>query len=168
MLGNSSWVAFTDSLGRGSRVEPSRVLVNLRGEVDVRMTKSADPEWTPGVDAEYPYAGIMMMFHLSGKTEDLSSATGLTLEYRSEGTISLLLAQKGVLAGTEHRLPLPPQEEFTVLCFPWQSFHQPSWVENPVPMNLQSIAGVMFTNSSPEQSTAALAIRQVDFSGWRE
>jgi hypothetical protein len=142
--------------------------VSIQGEVDVSMTKPADPEWVPNTTLEYPYAGIMMMFRKSGKPIDISDATGLILEYRSEGTISLILAQKDIPSGSEYRLNLPPQKDFTVSQFSWQDFKQPSWVDTSVPLNLMSIAGIMFTNSSQKQSTARLTIRQVSFPGWKD
>jgi hypothetical protein len=167
-LQSSSWVSFTDSLGKGSKVEPSKVLVNIQGRVDVSMTKPADPEWVPNTTLNYPYAGIMMMFRESGRPIDISDATGLILEYRSEGTISLILAQKDVPTGSEYRLILPAQMDFTVSKFSWQDFKQPSWVDTSAPLNLMSIAGIMFTNSSQKQSTARLTIRHVSFPGWSD
>lgn len=167
-LQSSRWIAFTDSLDKGSKVEPSKVLVNIRGNVHVSMTKPADPEWVPHTILKYPYAGIMMMFRKSGKPIDISDATGLILEYQSKGTISLILAQKDVPAGSEYRLNLPSQKDFTVSQFSWQDFKQPSWVYTSAPLNLMSIAGIMFTNSSPKQSTARLTIRQVSFPGWSD
>ena len=160
----SSWVSFTDSLNVGSEVKPSKVLVTLRGDVDVLITKGADPEWVPDKKLEYPYAGIMMMFRQPVKTMDLSAAAGISIEYRSTGKISLLLSQKGLDAGREYRLDLPPQEEFTVSHFSWIHFQQPSWIETPEPLDLKQIAGIMFTNSSKEHSTARLTIRQLSFS----
>lgn len=167
-LHSSSWVSFTDSLDRGSKVEPSKVLLNIQGKIDVSMTKPADPEWAPNTTLDYPYAGIMMMFRQSGKPIDISDATGLVLEYRSEGTISLILAQTDVPAGSEYRLNLPPQKDFTISQFSWQDFKQPSWIDTSAPLNLTSMAGIMFTNSSQKQSTARLTINQVSFPGWSD
>jgi hypothetical protein len=165
---SSSWVAFTDTLGLGSEVQPSGVLVTLRGDVDVSMTKAADPEWVPNKKLEYPYAGIMMMFRQSGKAMDLSAASGLTLEYRSTGKISLILSQKDIEAGEEYRLGLPAQEELAVVHFSWEDFQQPSWAHTPKVMDLKQIGGVMFINSSKVQSTAKLTIHKVSFPGWSD
>jgi hypothetical protein len=43
-----SWVAFTDSLETGSKVKPSKVLVTLKGDVKVVMTKASDPDSLQG------------------------------------------------------------------------------------------------------------------------
>lgn len=167
-MGSSSWVAFTDSLGIGSEVNPSKVLTSLKGDVDVSMTKAADPAWVPNKELDYPYAGIMMMFRQSGKAMDLSAASGLTLEYRSTGKISLILSQKDIEAGEEYRRQLPAQEELAVVHFRWEDFQQPSWVHTPKAMDLKQIGGVMFTNSSKVHSTAKLTIHKVSFPGWSD
>ena len=167
-VGSSSWVAFTDSLDIGSEVKPSKVLTNLRGDVDVSMTKAAEPEWVPNKELDYPYAGIMMMFRESVKTMDLSAASGLTLKYLSTGKISLILSQKDIEAGEEYRHHLPAQEELAVVHFRWEDFQQPSWVHTPKAMDLKQIGGVMFTNSSKVQSTAKLTIHKVFFHEWSD
>lgn len=142
------------------------MLINWRGDADVSMTKAADPKWIPNKKLDYPYAGVMMMFRATGETMDISAASGVTLEYRSEGNISLLLAQKDIHAGREYRLVLPPQEDFAIVNFTWNEFKQPSWVNAPTAMNLKKMVGLMFTNSSKKKSTAKLTIRQISFPGW--
>lgn len=162
----SSWFAFTDSLGTGSNVYPSKVLITLKGDVKVVMTKAKDPEWVPNKKLDYPYAGIVMKFRETDKTIDISASTGLSLEYRLEGKVSLMLAQKDIPAGREYRLDLSPQKDLALVHYSWKDFKQPSWVDDPTPMNLKQITGIMFTNSSKERSTARLTIRQMSFPGW--
>jgi len=99
---------------------------------------------------------------------DLSAASGLTLKYLSTGKISLILSQKDIEAGDEYRVDLPGQEDFAVVYFMWEDFQQPSWVDTPTTLDLKQIGGVMFTNSSQEQSTAKLTIRQMTFPGWSD
>lgn len=162
---SSRWVTFTDNLDIGSEVKR---LTPLNGDIDVRMTKATDPEWVPNKNLDYPYAGIMMMFRQSGQAMDLSAASGLTLEYRSAGKISMILSQKDIEAGKEYRLDLPTQEELSVVHFKWEDFKQPTWVPTPKAMDLKQIGGVMFTNSSKVNSTSKLTIHKMSFPGWSD
>lgn len=161
----SNWYGFTDSLGTGSEVRPAQSLYNWRGEIEVHLTKAADPAWDPRAPQLYPYAGILMQFKPSGKPVDMVSATGLAVEYRLEGNVSLMLMQEGMPAGREYRVDLPPQRDFARVYFAWDAFQQPSWVTAPTPKDLSRVVGIAFLNRSKQRSTAHLTVRKVSFPG---
>ena len=161
----SNWYGFTDALGTGSEVRPAQSFFNWRGEIDVHLTKAADPEWDPQTPPQYPYAGILMQLKPSGKPVDLSRSAGLAIEYRLSGTISLMVMQENMSAGREYRVDLPPQSDFALVSLAWEDFKQPSWVAAPKPMDLSRVVGISFLNSSTEQTTAHLTIRKVSFPG---
>jgi len=161
-----NWIAFADSMGAGSEVVPAENLFNLKGDIEVSITKSVDPLWNPHVKLEYPYAGILMQFWRSGKSVDLSTAEGLTIEYRLEGNISMRLVQENILEGKEYQIELPPQRDFNQVHVSWKDFRQPPWIEVADEMDLIHIVGLMFTNSAEKHSTAKLAVRQITFPGW--
>jgi len=161
----SSWVSFTDNLGTGSEVQPTEALFNWRGDVEVRLTKAADPQWMPSTTVKYPYAGILMQLKRSGGSVDISAATGLAIEYRLIGRVSLILKQKNIDAGKEYRVDLSPQEEFRVASYQWDNFEQPPWVNSPTRLDLSQIIGISFMNSSTDQSTAHLSVRKIVFPG---
>lgn len=161
-VSTSNWIAFADSLGTGSGVSPFRI-VNFRGEVDVKITKAADPEWKPGIPLEYPYAGVLMQLRRSGGCDDLSESSMVTIEYKLQGKISMRVVQKNIQAGEEHRVELPPHDEFTVERFAWNQFMQPDWVEEKRDMDLSCLTALMFTNSSEQVSRAHLVIRDIEF-----
>jgi len=166
MVSSSHWDSFTDSLGEGSEVIPRQGLVNLNGVVEARIKKSENPTWVPGKNLDYPYAGIMMKFWRSGKSIDVSQSSGLSIEYVLEGNISLKLIQKGIPAGQEYSVELAPQSTFHVIPLPWERFAQPGWVTKPIPIDLSTLTGIMFTNSTEKASSAYLAIRKIIFNEW--
>ena len=161
----SNWYGFTDALGTGSEVRPTKTYHNWRGDIEVHLTKAADPAWDPQAPPQYPYAGILMQFKPSGKPLDLSRSTGLEIEYRLSGTVSMMVMQSDMPAGREYRVNLPPQRDFTLVSLVWTDFKQPSWVAAPTPMNLSRVVGISFLNSSQKQTTAQLIIRKVSFPG---
>ena len=163
---NSYWYGFSDSLGTGSKVQPSEVFINWKGELEVSLTKAADPEWNPDKNIEYPYAGVLMKFNKTDKPVDLSASTGVAIEYRLSGTVEVMIKQKNIRTGREYRMNLPPQEGIALAYFPWESFHQPSWVDKPSPMDLTQVVSLAFMNGSKKQSTAHLTIRKIFFAGW--
>ncbi len=166
MVSTAEWVTFSDSLGQGSEVIPGQGIVNLNGVVEARIKKSDDPEWVAGKELQYPYAGIMMKFWRSGKSIDISQSSGLTIEYILDGQISLRLIQKNVPTGQEYQVTLPSQHLFQAKHIPWELFSQPGWVKSQIPIDLTSLTGIMFTNSSKKSSTAYLAIKEITFTGW--
>ena len=161
-VATSNWVSFADSLEKGSEVTPYRIF-NFKGEVDVVITKAADPEWKPDVTQDYPYAGVMMRLHRSGVCVDLSKTSTVTLDYKLVGEISMRTVQENIKAGQEHRLELVPHDEFTVEEFRWDQFMQPDWVEDKQDIDLACLTSIMFTNSSKELSQAHLVIRNIEF-----
>lgn len=163
---NSQWYAFTDSLGTGSQVQPAKGLMNSDLDIDVQMTKAADPKWDPNTDPEYPYAGIVMFFKRSKQSVDISAAQGLTLSYQLAGEVTIMLGQEGIPAGKEYRAVLPPSGNISEVHIPWKNFTQPSWVNNPVPLDLTRVFNIMFLNASKKHSTAKLTISDLSFPGW--
>jgi len=166
MSSSSHWDTFADSLDQGSEVVPQQGIVNLAGIVEAHITKSHDPDWVQGKELDYPYAGIMMKFWRSGNSIDVSGSSGLSIEYSLKGHISMKLIQKGLSPGQEYRVELPSQESFHVIHFSWEQFTQPDWVKQSIPINLSNLTGIMFTNSTEEDSTAQLAIKEIIFTGW--
>ena len=161
----SQWVSFTDNLDTGSEVNPAEALRNWRGDIEVSLTKAADPQWLPDKTLKYPYAGILMQFKRSGESVDISASEGLAIEYRLAGRVSLILKQKNIDAGREYRIDLAPQKEFSLAFFPWNRFEQPLWVDSPKRLDLSQMVGISFMNSSKEQSTAQLSVRTITFPG---
>ncbi len=161
----SYWYGFTDALGTGSEVNPTQTYFNWRGDIEVHLTKAADPAWDPQAPPQYPYAGILMQFKPSGKPEDLSRSTGLAIEYRLSGTVSMMVKQENMPAGREYRVNLPPQSDFTLVSFAWTDFKQPSWVATPTPLDSSRVVGISFLNNAKERTTAHLTIRKVSFPG---
>ncbi len=166
MSSSAHWDTFADSLGHGSKVVPKQGLVNLSGIVEAHITKSQNPKWVQGKELDYPYAGIMMKFWRSGKSIDVSQSSGLSIKYLLNGHISMKLIQKGIPPGREYRVDLPPQGVFQVKHFSWEQFTQPFWVTQPTPLNLKNLTGIMFTNSTEENSTAYLSIKEIYFPDW--
>lgn len=166
MSSSAHWDTFADSLGQGSEVIPKQGLVNLSGIVEAHITKSHNPKWVQGKELDYPYAGIMMKFWRSGKSIDVSQSSGLSIEYLLKGNISMKLIQKGIRPGQEYRVDLPPQGVFQAKLFSWKRFTQPVWVKQSTPLNLNNLTGIMFTNSTEENSTAYLAIKEILFPDW--
>ena len=162
----SNWVSFIDNLGTGSNVQPAEALFNWRGDIEVSLTKAADPQWMPNQSLKYPYAGILMQLNRSGEPVDISAATGLSIEYRLAGHVSLILKQKKIDAGREYRVDLPPQEAFGFASYQWDDFKQPSWVNATTQLDLSEVVGIAFMNSSKDQSTAQLSIRKIIFPGF--
>lgn len=165
---SSYWIAFADSLGTGSKVEPKEVLFTWKNDIEVSITKAADPEWRPNVQLDYPYAGVLMRFQRSGKSVDLSAATAIHLEYQLEGEISMRLVQDNIEAGKEYRIELSAQKEFAIVVVDWEEFAQPDWVADKQELDLTRLSSIMFTNSSKEHSTANLKIRTMDFPNWND
>ena len=163
---NSQWYAFTDNLGTGSQVQPAKGLMNSDLNIDVRMIKATDPEWHPNTTPEYPYAGIVMFFKRSKQSVDISAAQGLTVSYQLVGDVTIMLGQEGIPAGEEYRAVLPPRANISEVYIPWKNFIQPSWVDNPVPLDLTRVVNIMFLNSSKKHSTATLTISDISFPGW--
>ena len=161
-VSTSNWIAFADSMGTGSKVSPFRV-VNLRGQEDVIITKAADPEWQPDIQLEYPYAGVMMQLHRSGGCANLSETSMLSLDYTLQGKISMGAVQENMKAGEEHRVELPPHDDFTVEQFSWDQFRQPDWVSDKRDIDLSCLTSIMFINSSEHLSQAHLVIREIEF-----
>lgn len=166
MSSSAHWDTFADSLGLGSEVVPKQGLVNLSGIVEAHITKSQNPEWVEGKELDYPYAGIVMKFWRSGKSIDVSQSSGLSIEYLLKGNISMKLIQQGISPGREYRIDLPPQGLFQVKHFSWERFTQPVWVKQSTPLDLNNLTGLMFTNSTEENSTAYLAIKEIMFPDW--
>ena len=166
MVASSEWLSFSDSLDQGSKVVPSQGFVSIKGIVDVKITKSKDPQWLPDTKLEYPYAGIMMKFWRAGNTLDITQSDGISITYMLDGIISMRLIQKNIPAGQEYHISLPKQETFETVSITWDLFSQPSWVEAKTAMDLTNITGIMFTNSSPEESTAHLRIKTLEFPNW--
>ena len=165
-VASSEWLSFSDSLDQGSKVVPSQGFVSTKGIVDVRITKAKDPQWVPDTELDYPYAGIMMKFRRAGNTLDITKSDGITITYMLDGMISMRLIQKNIPPGQEYHISLPRQETFKTVSLTWDLFSQPSWVETKTAMELTNITGIMFTNSSPEESTAHLRIKTLEFPNW--
>ena len=161
-VSTSTWIPFADSLGTGSGVSPFRIF-NLRGDVDVTISKAADPEWKPDTKLEYPYAGIMMQLHRTGLCVDLSETSMVTLEYKLHGNISMRVIQDNMKVGEEHRVELFPHGDFTTEQFHWDQFMQPDWVKDKQDIDLSCLTSIMFTNSSKQLSQAHLVIRNIEF-----
>jgi hypothetical protein len=161
LVQTAQWDSFADDLGTGSQVAPSSGLFTLEGDVEVEITKAPEPEWDEDNPPDYPYAGVSMKLRRSGKAVDLSAVQRLTLEYRLQGTVDLLLVQEGIGPGSEYRLCLPEQAEYGSQSFTWQDFVQPSWVEKPTALDLTRITGFMFSSAAKEMETASLRVRQI-------
>lgn len=166
MVQSSMWTSFVDDLDTGSKIEPESPYLNVDGELHVKITKAASPDWVPGKELDYPYAGIMMFLAGWGKPLDVSEAEGLLIEYRLTGSLSLKLKQQGIPAGREYMIELEPNDTYTTRMIPWSDFAQPKWVQDPVALNLREIVGLMFVNSSAELSTAELSIRSISLPNW--
>ena len=166
MVQTSMWTSFVDDLDTGSKVEPERTLIDAEGILNVHITKAASPEWEPDKELEYPYAGVMMFLRGWGKPMDLSEADGVIIEYRLSGDLSLKLIHKDIPTGAEYTTKLEPCEEYTTVQIPWSNFSQPTWIQNPVELNLSEMIGLMFANTSEQLSTTELSIRSVSFSNW--
>ncbi len=159
----SNWYGFTDALGTGSEVNPTQKYFNWRGDIEVHLTKAADPAWDAQAPPQYPYAGILMQFTPSGKPVDLSRSRGMTIEYRLSGSVSMMVMQENIPAGREYRVQLPPQSDFALVSLAWADFKQPSWVATPTPVDLSRVVGISFLNNSTKQTTAHLIVRKVSF-----
>lgn len=166
MVQSSMWTSFVDELGTGSKIEPESPYISAEGELHVQITKAASPKWVSGKELDYPYAGIMMFLAGWGKPLDLSTAEGLLIEYRLNGSLSLKLKQKGMPAGSEFMMELEPNDVYTTRMIPWSDFAQPKWVQKPVARDLTEIIGLMFVNNSEKLSTATLSIRSISFPNW--
>lgn len=166
MVQSSMWTSFVDDLGTGSKIEPESTLINADGELNVRITKAASPEWSPDKKLDYPYAGVMMFLSGWGKPLDISEAEGLLIEYQLNGSMSLKLKQEGISAGKEYMVELAPSDKVATRYIPWSDFAQPKWVQEPVALNLEEMIGLMFVNNSGKLSTAVLTIRNISFPNW--
>jgi hypothetical protein len=166
MVQSSMWTTFVDDLGTGSKVVPERMLIDSNGVLNVRITKAANPKWVPGKDLDYPYAGVMMFLRGWGKPMDISESDELIIEYRLSGKLSLKLKQKDIPAGREYLVELEPSDVYITRQIPWSDFSQPSWVQEPVALNLTEMIGLVFTNTSEQHSSAELSVRNISFSNW--
>jgi hypothetical protein len=76
------------------------------------------------------------------------------------------LVQENVPPGQELRYDLLQQDSMRQRRIGWHEFVQPDWVEVPTTLDLTALTGIMFTNNSPEASTAHLVIQTIRFENW--
>ena len=157
------WSSYVDQLETGSLIEPSRKFFTDSGDVEVVMTKASDPD-ADEQNPSYPYVGLQLRFP-GRQPADLSDAENLVLTYKLSGPMSLLLAQENIAPGNEFRLELPPASEYSEIHLNWSDFSQPDWVSPRSTLDRTRLTAVKFQITTPEDNTAQLGVRRLEFPG---
>jgi len=159
------WDTYVDTLGSGSKIQPASQPFNKAGEIQVAMTKAPDPMLDGNNIPQYPYVGIGMEFEKPAKPLDLTHCEKIILTYKLTGPISMILAQGEITAGSEYRVDLPENENYSEFPLDWKDFNQPEWANVKQPLALDKITGVKFQINSPDYSHAEIVIKNIEFIG---
>ena len=158
------WWTFVDDLGTGSQIKPDRHFITTEGDIEVTLTKAADPDWIEqDSPSKYPYVGIGTYFELSGSPVDLSEVENIRLIYKLDGPVSLVLSQYGIKTGNEFIFDLPYAEEYTELAIKWSDFKQPLWANRNTGLDIRKITGISFQIRTVYGGTANLGIHSLIF-----
>jgi len=125
-----------------------------------------EPVWQPNAILNYPYVGMQLQFNATGSAIDLSTVTGITLTYKSEGNVRMSIQQTGITPGQEWGVVLPPAANYTTATFSKNTWSQPSWVSSPSPLNMNQISGIKWELKEPNGGSGIIAIRNIVFNGW--
>lgn len=169
------WGVYVDSLG--STVRPPQGQSPLTGTGSAQRARAdmnvvAEPEWVEGVELEYPFVGMFVMFPRNGV---LSTSNSITLTYRSSGDIRMAFFQTGIseaggeLEGQEWGYHLfPASTTSNTVTIPFSSLEQPTWVETLTTFNRNQVYGIKWelrpTTAGPVEGF--IEINNISFDGY--